>query len=191
MMRVLVGVIMVVALGSSGLRNMFDGITHPTLNEWGAVAPASVVVHPRRLYRRRRVPRLEAAAMNVVDMLGMNASVCEVCEQPLDDMRPWRRGRTSGLGAHNDCLGSDACPESGRVDCQMCSGEMCAEHGFDPCDCDSAERHVGPFNPQPVFEPIGVSADDGAMLLMLAEHDRKIIAASLATHVCSPRCTGW
>lgn len=47
--------------------------------------------------------------------------------------------------------GSCACCHclEGRYDlpcCHYCTGEACAVHGQDPCECDSAERHVvGPI----------------------------------------------
>lgn len=34
---------------------------------------------------------------------GIDTDVCEFCEQPLDDSKPWRRG-LDGCGAHEDCI---------------------------------------------------------------------------------------
>lgn len=34
---------------------------------------------------------------------GGDVDVCEFCQQPLDDERPWRRG-LDGAGAHEDCI---------------------------------------------------------------------------------------
>lgn len=32
-------------------------------------------------------------------------------------------------------------------DCPMCSGEWCAQHFDDPCDCDTVDRHAGEPSP--------------------------------------------
>lgn len=37
----------------------------------------------------------------------------------------------------------DDCPTTGSFDCGYCSGELCAVHGYQPCDCDVLERHKG------------------------------------------------
>lgn len=46
---------------------------------------------------------------------------------------------------------SDLCPETGERDCTRCSGEFCEQHGTQPCDCDTAERHGKRRKPVTVF----------------------------------------
>jgi hypothetical protein len=48
----------------------------------------------------RAIPLAEMVAFS-----GIDTSVCEFCEQPLDDSEPWRRG-LDGCGAHERCLGA-------------------------------------------------------------------------------------
>jgi hypothetical protein len=36
----------------------------------------------------------------------------------------------------------ERCPTSGKYDCGMCSGEYCAQHASQPCDCDVIDRHT-------------------------------------------------
>lgn len=36
-------------------------------------------------------------------------------------------------------------PDRGNsVWCWYCTGEACAQHGHDPCECDTADRHIEP-----------------------------------------------
>lgn len=47
----------------------------------------------------------------------------------------------------------DRCPTTGESDCQKCSGEFCETHGVDPCDCDTADRHIYQAgNPSPAAD---------------------------------------
>ena len=39
----------------------------------------------------------------LAEQAGIDTTTCEICEEPLDDSRPWRRG-VDGCGIHEDCL---------------------------------------------------------------------------------------
>lgn len=39
----------------------------------------------------------------MAERAGIDTSICEICEEPLDDSEPWRRGM-DGCGAHDACL---------------------------------------------------------------------------------------
>ncbi len=40
---------------------------------------------------------------SMAESAGIDTTVCELCEEPLDDKWPWKRG-LDGCGAHLDCL---------------------------------------------------------------------------------------
>lgn len=44
---------------------------------------------------------------------GGDPTRCEICDDPLDDTRPWKRG-LDGAGAHVDCLDTDHEEEEDR-----------------------------------------------------------------------------
>ncbi len=49
--------------------------------------------------REERPPKMEELA----GLSGIDTSVCEMCEEPLDGKREWKRGM-DGAGAHLSCL---------------------------------------------------------------------------------------
>lgn len=40
---------------------------------------------------------------SLAENAGIDTTVCEFCDEPLDDTREWRRGR-DGCGAHVECI---------------------------------------------------------------------------------------
>ena len=42
-------------------------------------------------------------AKSLAEWAGMDVTRCEICDDPLDDNRDWKRG-LDGAGAHLDCL---------------------------------------------------------------------------------------
>ncbi len=40
---------------------------------------------------------------DLAERAGIDTSICEFCEEPLDGKKPWRRG-LDGCGAHEKCL---------------------------------------------------------------------------------------
>lgn len=49
-------------------------------------------------------PRRDLSELaSLAEEAGIDTSVCEFCEEPLDDDREWKRG-LDGCGAHLDCL---------------------------------------------------------------------------------------
>ena len=44
--------------------------------------------------------------VTLAEQAGIDTSVCEICEEPLDDSEPWKRG-FDGCGAHLSCLYSN------------------------------------------------------------------------------------
>ena len=70
--------------------------------------------------------------MSLASDAGIDTTVCEMCEEPLDDARAWKRG-LDGCGAHLDCLDSYLGPDGERVDCPDCGGEgFVNRHEEDP-----------------------------------------------------------
>jgi len=47
--------------------------------------------------------KAERAVGSMADEAGIDTTLCEFCEEPCDDSRPWCRG-LDGCVAHEDCL---------------------------------------------------------------------------------------
>lgn len=45
----------------------------------------------------------EPALGSLAEQAGIDTTVCELCEKPLNDEEPWREG-LDGCGAHDECL---------------------------------------------------------------------------------------
>lgn len=69
----------------------------------------NVVRNPSK-HKQWHAEDLRRFTMGLAQASGMDITVCEFCEEPLEeddskDERPWRRG-LDGAGAHDECLRS-------------------------------------------------------------------------------------
>lgn len=102
---------------------------------------------------------LRKAAQDVLKLWSMDVPLEEPMRQLQDVLREYTCGPVLKAAlAQPPQNGAEPPSESG--DCVFCSGEACATHGVEACDCDSTDRHaiLHTIPAQPAAQERGVGA---------------------------------